>query len=90
MSGSNAGTGRPLWFRCSNCRLRWDWVSWERKGYAGRVVLTGKKRACPPGRAGSRNSTHKRQYLCLDCRHVGWSRHSCLEEKEQCEGIVAT
>jgi hypothetical protein len=84
--GSNAGTGQPITFQCSQCRKKNDSIF--RRPYLGprtgfRVKLTGKKRPCKQGNAGGRNSRHRRQYECLDCGHVGWSRHIDLERQEK-------
>lgn len=79
--GSNNGTGRPFYFRCSACRKNWHRDEWARKGF--KVILTGRKRyANGKGNAGNRNSTHAREYRCESCGHVGWSRHSDLERLE--------
>lgn len=84
MPGTNAGTGRPISFRCSQCR-RIEGATGPRtaRGWIDRVELTGRTRKTKPGTAGSRNSLHRREYRCLDCGHVGWSRHIDLEYKEQ-------
>ena len=88
--GSNGGTGKPMWFRCWRCRLRYG-----TKGYFGtatpkeaasgrlsRVTLTGRvKAARRHGNASGRNSEQEREYVCGDCDHRGWSRHTDLERK---------
>ena len=88
MPGTNAGTGQPNWFRCYGCRKRHGTNEYFRRdgyldtaklGVLTRVVLTGKTRPAPTGRGGIRNSHTVRQYRCLDCGHVGWSRHVDLE-----------
>jgi hypothetical protein len=78
MPGSNAGTGRPIHFRCSGCRA--GARPWPAGGFTS-VVLTGRDRAAKAGTAGTRNSARAREYRCLDCGHVGWSRHTDLERK---------
>lgn len=78
MPGSNAGTGQPISFRCSQCR-RSKYRRMEGHGSVFRVQLTGKKRELKRG--GVRSSYHSRQYVCADCGHVGWSRHKDLERK---------
>lgn len=94
MPGSNAGTGQPLYFQCGKCRLRgggyWrldtSYARWIRKmGKADRITLTGRTRAAPHGNAFGRSTTRRREYKCLDCGHVGWSRHSDLERMEKHE-----
>lgn len=77
MAGSNAGTGRPLHFKCSQCRL-----VGSRRGYAVDVDLTGRKKTLKTSNAGIRNSKTEREYRCRNCGHVGWSRHMDLERKE--------
>ncbi|KKK77995.1 hypothetical protein LCGC14_2848020, partial [marine sediment metagenome] len=61
MPGSNAGTGQPIGFQCSQCRKKNDAI--YRDPYKGprtgfRVTLTGKKRRCKQGTGGCRNSKH--------------------------------
>lgn len=80
MAGTNGGTGRPINFRCSSCRKsRRPWP----EGAASRVTLTGRAIKLPTGRDGGRNSTDglRRQYICNDCNHTGWSRHVGLQSK---------
>lgn len=43
-----------------------------------RVVLTGRAREVD-GSRNARMSKRSRQYRCLDCGCVGWSRHVDLE-----------
>lgn len=85
MSGTSAGTGQPTSFQCSQCRknnLSFRGIYSERTGYD--ATLTGRKRyANMHGNAGVRNSTHKREYTCDHCGHVGWSRHIDLEDQEK-------
>lgn len=83
MPGTNAGTGQPISFRCSQCRLvEGAYGRRSERGWIGRVKLTGRHRAARYGNARGRNSTKRREYECLDCRHVGWSRHTDLERLE--------
>ena len=72
---SNAGTGRPLWFRCAMCRRSRVAI---RLGRGTNVILTGRTRSAG-GNTGIRNSRLAREYRCCDCGHVGWSRHTDLE-----------
>lgn len=87
MPGTNAGTGQPIYFRCTECRIRrgrWNvpWCSWNQsKG----VVLTGRKRDA--GRASIRMDYFAREYRCLDCGHVGWSRHIDLKHMEERQNV---
>lgn len=51
-------------------------------GRIDRVELTGRKkrvRVLEP----SRSDMYAREYKCLDCGHVGWSRHTDLQHKEE-------
>lgn len=75
------GTGVPLTFMCAKCRK----VAWRRtptqatsSPYGHNVVRTGRVRALS-GYAGRnqppRTLSQHHEYRCLDCGHVGWSRH---------------
>jgi len=84
--GRSSGPGSPLSFRCWKCRRRqgrlteysgWWWHQRD-KGWASRVLLTGKTRPNPPKKhhaRGARSSDLQREYVCQDCQHVGWSSH---------------
>lgn len=76
MPGTNAGTGQPLHFRCSKCRARG--ASWP-FGLKTRVELSGQERPIDDGNSRGRSTSTLRQYECLDCGHIGWSRHVDLE-----------
>jgi len=90
MPGKNNGTGRPLSFQCWACRrrkgpVRWPlhrWAKNQTAGLMGRVKLTGRTRPAG-GNQGCRNSSLSREYVCQDCGHVGWSRHTDLEVIER-------
>jgi len=59
------------------------------KGWAGRVLLTGKTRPNPPKKhhaRGARSSELQREYVCLDCQHVGWSAHIDLAGEAMARG----
>lgn len=75
MPGTNAGTGRPMWFRCAKCRRER-----RRGGGALQVQLTGRERPKNDGNAGYRSDTVEREYRC-PCGHVGWSRHTDLRNR---------
>lgn len=83
---SGGGTGQPLWFRCSQCRLRHGTNEYfERKhgersptqslGFIDRVRLTGRTKPTGHHRGNGRSTNTQREYRCLDCGHVGWSCH---------------
>lgn len=83
--------GGPYWFQCSACRLAKGAV-YERttarqrdSGRTNRVELTGRKRETRILES-QRSDTHTREYRCLDCGHVGWSRHTDLKYKEERDG----
>lgn len=76
--GSNNGTGQPYWFRCSKCRST---VRGGDGGWSGQVELTGRKRRARSIHGGPRVCPIEREYRCLSCDHVGWSRHVDLADK---------
>lgn len=81
MPGTNAGTGQPITFQCP---------MWRRQPYGRRTVrhqvkLTGRKRKrsrCTRGRM----TKFLREFVCLDCGHLGWSAHVDLERMERTKG----
>jgi hypothetical protein len=74
MPGTNAGTGQPISFCCSNCRKGNDY-SRQQSRHKG-VRMTGKIRPQRNwGHGGARVSQFEMQYECNHCRHIGWSRH---------------
>lgn len=83
MPGTNAGTGHPITFRCSECRKAYPHgVYSSHYGRMNRVKLTGRKRPAGSGR-GYRKSDFSREYRCLDCGHTGWSTHIDLERLDR-------
>jgi len=81
--GTSAGTGQPLSFHCSACRLREGAIGPRTAdGWADRVKLTGRTKPAKHGNARGRSSETRREYTCLDCGHTGWSRHRELERKK--------
>ncbi len=44
--------------------------------------------ANPHGNASSRNSVWRFEYLCTDCGHVGWSRHTDAERDFRRRGFT--
>lgn len=86
-------TGQPGHFQCSACARRKPWHpdadedGLYGKGGFTRVELTGKLKPVPLGRGGSCVSFTRYQYRCLDCDHVGWSRHLKLLEQARLQGL---
>lgn len=73
------GVGQPLSFRCQACRSTVRDQD-GRPGSINRVELTGRTRQRFTG-TGGRYCAEACEYRCLDCGHVGWSRHVDLAEK---------
>lgn len=75
MSGTNAGTGCPIAFRCTEERR-----DESRMRHAVHVVrVTGKERKAD-GNRNIRMDTVAREYVC-SCGHRGWSRHIDLRNR---------
>lgn len=73
MPGTNAGTGYPLTLRCAKCKSTWRR---EYGAMATNLIATGRTK--PRGRndkGGMRTTTRMIEYRCLDCGHVGWTKH---------------
>ena len=89
---AGAGTGQPNNFGCAKCRLRWGGIFYRGSGrYPGmvrRIELTGKVRKVPWGCGGPRVVFTRYQYRCLDCDHVGWSRHYEVAKVADKQGIA--
>lgn len=81
MPGTNAGTGKPLTLKCAKCKKIPTWYTdhqGKRDWHAtpGTIVRTGKVRGEPkPYGSHLRMLGEHHQYECLDCGHVGWTRH---------------
>ena len=73
--GRGCYAGQPATFACAKCRKRRDFF--ERRSVVGRkYTTTGKTRAQrSEGSNFRRWSDTAYQYRCLDCGHIGWSRH---------------
>lgn len=72
MSGSNAGTGHPLTFRCAKCKV--GDIDNSKRGT--RWTVTGRVRGDLDKMTHVRVSRYvKAEYRCDDCGHVGWSGH---------------
>ena len=75
MPGST-GTGQPITFKCPKCIRLMGWRDTGRRGF--KYEATGKVRPLTSdqrGRGGSRLVHFRVQFICLECGHVGWSRH---------------
>lgn len=81
----SAGTGSPIWFRCSACRRRCHLRSEDPIGCSCPLCkplpyqLTGRwrTRGGKRGRLGTRNEPVSVEYTC-ECGHTGWSSHRDL------------
>jgi len=73
------GVGVPLAFQCWKCRRQKGYrepVDELSEGRVSRVRLTGKTRPVAfVATECDRSGVLEREYACLDCGHVGWSRH---------------
>ena len=76
MSGSNAGTGCPLTFRCTVERRE---RGRGRTGSLHRVQVTGNERPSS-AKHSARMDRVEREYRC-SCGHHGWSRHIDLANR---------
>jgi hypothetical protein len=72
--------GGPYWFVCSACRRKRDidYPYTLMRGLVQRVILTGKEKKASRDSHG-RADRVSRQYKCMDCGHVGWSKHTDLK-----------
>jgi ribosomal protein S27E len=77
--GTNAGTGQPLTFRCAKCKVGRRWYESSEDRVGCNVEATGKTRGKIRERHWGRMLSYYVQYRCLDCGHVGWSRHHTME-----------
>lgn len=77
MPGTTTGTGNPLTFRCSKCKVgrEWDSVLTEHVQKGTNVKSTGFRRMRLGGRGPRVDRRYVYEYECLDCGHKGWSRH---------------
>lgn len=73
--GANNGSGCPMWLKCAK-RYRAEGTHYRSGGF--NLVATGRTR--PARRKGGARMTNREiEYQCLDCHHVGWSRHMDAE-----------
>ena len=75
----NNGTGYPLTFRCAKCKVGRDWRGGDQRGL--NYEPTGRARRPRRGLRGVRCASYEVEYCCLDCGHVGWSKHIDLAGK---------
>lgn len=84
----SAGPGSPITFKCARCRTYRRTVPGAGLNYEP----TGKTRVESPERGhapGIRHSSRLAiQYRCIDCKHVGWSRHNDVARKAARLGVV--
>ena len=76
MPGTSAGTGYPLVFRCSKCKVGRSFSEVGHSRLGMNLETTGRVHVRAFDCLGSRSLWYHCEYRCLDCRHVGWSRHS--------------
>lgn len=84
MPGTNAGTGYPIFFKCPKCVRRAGWRNEGNHGF--KYEVTGKVRPLTSAQQGHGNPRavyYRVQFKCLECGHVGWSRHKDLARRLQ-------
>jgi len=67
------GTGQLVFMRCAMCR--------RTQRHQGHVTPTGKRRYRPNHNGGRVDVLWQYEYRCLDCEHIGWSRHITLAQR---------
>jgi len=81
MPGTNGGTGYPYHLQCGRCKRSLHSVFHDavhfRRGY--RLVATGRTKPLKTAHRGIRCTDRRIEYRCLDCGHVGWSKHIATE-----------
>lgn len=85
--GRGKGAGYPLTLRCAKCKKGAE--AFEYGHFVGlrdigtRLEATGRIKdllSSQYGRGcGRRSLQYRAEYKCLDCGHVGWSRHHTME-----------
>jgi len=84
--GANNGTGHPLTFACAKCRVKGCFGSDDSRRWRffqhHKWVATGARRKRWTGNnpAGRVDPVYQYGYQCLDCGHVGWSRHISVKK----------
>ena len=81
--GRGCYAGQPHSFACAKCRRSFRFRDEDGLGTCGRrYVTTGRMR-----KQLSQGSNYRHwpevayEYRCLDCKHVGWSRHPSVRDK---------
>lgn len=87
--GRGAYAGQPLHFACAKCRRSpgyRDGRGFIRRSVGTNYRTTGKYKYQKP-KGGNWHSwpEHSYQYECLDCGHVGWSRHPRVQMRYRAE-----
>lgn len=83
MVGTNAGTGYPLTLRCAKCKRYRDYDNPQHADRGCQLAATGRIRPLTSQQFGHNSSGralhYRAEYRCLDCGHIGWSRHVQME-----------
>lgn len=67
-------TGRPHYFRCSKCGIKYGGLRDIPRHLARSVHRTGKTKPTPPSGRGNGQLHTRYEYTC-GCGHTGWSVH---------------
>lgn len=78
MAGS--GTGYPISLRCAKCRLNGHGAG--HRDCLRRYAITKPLTQAQRGRGNGRALQYRVKIKCLDCGHVGWTRHRDAERLE--------
>lgn len=75
---AGTGTGYPLTLRCAKCKRHRDWRS--NTSYKDeRLEATGLVKPLTGYAVNVRCVRYMAEYRCLNCGHVGWSKHGTME-----------
>lgn len=86
MPGSNAGTGQPICYLCPKCRAKPGGERGRRWSPTGQVKPLSRSQK----RCGGRTVNFRMQVVCLECGHLGWSRHIDVARRLQRDFISVT
>lgn len=90
MPGTNAGTGQPLFLKCSRCKKERNPAfpfSQRTTTSQGNLVRTGRTRPRRLAKGMGARNGHMRigdtahECRCLDCGHIGWYCHKDAERR---------